>query len=81
MVLKGNMNKHMERQHPGEVSTECKSCKKKFWWESAAIVHECSKEPSMRHVVVKQMISQMEILKRIEGDISRWKTLDETDKM
>jgi|LauGreDrversion4_2_1035121.scaffolds.fasta_scaffold44522_3 hypothetical protein len=84
MALKGRMNHHMATKHSEVAPTECRECKKKLWWRSAVTVHECSKgskEPSKRDVVISQMISQMELLKKIEGDLSTWKTFDEADKI
>jgi hypothetical protein len=84
LVMKAHFKEHMERNHPKVVSTECATCKKKFWWAAAATVHECPKKPlkrSTREVVVEQMISQQEILRRIEATLARLKQLAETDKI
>ncbi len=84
MALKARMNHHMATKHSEVAAMECRECKKKLWWRSAVTVHECpkgSKEPSKRDVVISQMISQMELLKKIEGDLSTWKTFDEADKI
>jgi hypothetical protein len=78
------LKKHMRTRHPELVPTVCEACDMKFWWVSAATVHECPNNPLKRHmrdVIVGQMISQQEILSRMEAALERLKRLAETDKI